>query len=180
MSLVTRFAGRRALAAGMVAIAALSFGGSGAFAQPESPESVNGSPQASPPVLPGEPNPPWEDGATPAEVNPALENIRPHRWDYVLVAPDGRTATVYFTNGVPECYGLADVQVTEASGGVRILLWVGDVPGAEVCVETVQLYRTVVVLDDRLVEGGSLLDLPSGFVGGAWSGSTGADRRIPA
>jgi hypothetical protein len=121
-----------------------------------------GSPVAAQEVLPGEPNPPWDDGALPAEVDPTLTNIRPVTWEHVLVAPDGRTVTAYFWNGPPECAGLAAVRVSKEEGGVAIELRVGDVPGAEVCAAVVQLYRVVVVLDERLVTGGSLLDLPSG------------------
>ena len=113
-------------------------------------------------VLPGEPNPPWDDGALPAEVIPGLDNVRPVTWDRILVAPDGRTASVYFWNGLPECKGLADVQVEERTDGIAIELWVGDVPGAEVCAEVAQLYRVVVVFDERVFTGGSILDLKSG------------------
>jgi hypothetical protein len=125
------------------------------------------SPGPSAPVLPGEPNPPWDDGATAAAVDPNLENARPRRWEHVLVGADGRTLTVYFQNGPPECYGLADVQVTQGEGEVGIEIWTGEVPGADACPEIVQLYRTVVVLDERLVTGGSLLDLPGGRIPGA-------------
>jgi hypothetical protein len=128
----------------MIAIAA--FGGSAAAQE----------------ALPGEPNPPWDDGALPAEVVPGLENVRPVTWEHVLVAPDGRTLTVYFWGGPPECSGLADAQAVEADGEVSIRLRVGDVPGAEVCAAIAQLYRVVVVLDGRVITGGSILDLPSG------------------
>ena len=50
---------------------------------------------ASAPVLPGEPNPPRDDGALPATADPSLVNVRPRTWEHVLVAPDGRTITVY-------------------------------------------------------------------------------------
>jgi hypothetical protein len=124
------------------------------------------SPVPSGEVLPGEPNPPWEDGAIPAEQRSDLVNVVPRTWDYVLVGPDGRTATVYFTNGTPACYALADVQVTTDDRGTRILLHTGEIPGAQACTEEVRLYRTVVVFDDRIITGGSILDLPSGGIGG--------------
>ena len=67
------------------------------------------SPGASRPILPGEPNPPWDDGALPAVIDPTLVNAHPRTWSHVLVAPDGRTLDVYFWNGAPECAGLARV-----------------------------------------------------------------------
>ena len=118
---------RRRLGAALVAVAAVLLVASAAVGQGD--------------VLPGELDPPWDDGAQPAEVTPGLENVRPVTWDHVLVGPDGRTLAVYFWNGPPECAGLADVQVGEGMGGTSILLWVGDRPGAEVCVDIAQLYR---------------------------------------
>ena len=113
-------------------------------------------------ALPGEPNPPWDDGALPAQVVPGLEDIRPVRWDHVLVAPDGQTMAVYFTAGPPECEALADVRAEYVDGEVRIQLRVGEVPGVEVCPAIAQLYRVVVVVDQRVIIGGSILDVPSG------------------
>ena len=163
----TRSVARHRPAAVGVALAAVAFAATGVLGQSESAAPAQGgSPQASPPILPGEPNPPWEDGATAAAIDPSLVNQRPRTWDHILFAPDGRTVTVYFSNGVPECYGLADVQVSQDGAQVGIELWVGDVPGAEACIDTVQLYRTVIVLDERLITGGSLLDLPSGRTSG--------------
>jgi hypothetical protein len=124
------------------------------------------APSPSGEVLPGEPNPPWDDGALPATIDPNLVNVHPRTWEHVLVGPDGRTANVYFWNGVPECYGLADVQVTSTDTGVRILVFTGEVEGADACVDLAQLYRTVVVFDERVIEGGDLLDLPSGSARG--------------
>ena len=82
------------------------------------------------------------------------------------MGPDGRTANVYFWNGTPECYALADVEVTTDDRGTRILLHTGEIPGAQACTDEVQLYRTVVVFDDRIIAGSSILDLPSGGIGG--------------
>jgi hypothetical protein len=121
-------------------------------------------PSATVPVLPGEPNVPWDDGAVAAEVRTDLVGVHPRMWDHVLLAPDGRTATVYFTMGPPECNGLAGIDVAPADPGFRILVLTGDVPGAEVCPEIVQLYRSVVVLDERVITGGELFDLPGGGI----------------
>lgn len=122
------------------------------------------SPGISPQVLPGEPNVPWDDGATVAEPRADLVDVRPRTWEHVLLAPDGRTATVYFWMGPPACDGLAGIDVTPTDAGYRLLVMTGQVPDAEVCPEVVQLYRSVVVLDERIISGGSLLDLPGGSV----------------
>jgi hypothetical protein len=129
--------------------------GSGATPLPE----PSGSPPA---VLPGEPNPPWDDGATPAEPDPSLVAVRPIAWNDVLVAPDGRTLDVYFTNGDAACHGLARVDVAPSDSGVRIVVYVGDVANASPCPDTTQLYRTTVVLDAPAISGGNVLDLPAG------------------
>lgn len=136
------------------------------FAAASTVSAQDPSPGASAPVLPGEPNPPWDDGAIPAVVRSDLVNVGPRTWAYVLVGPDGRTANVYFWNGTPECYGLADVRVTSGETGTRILVMTGDVPGAQACTDEVRLYRTVVVFDDPILTGGSILDLPAGGIGG--------------
>jgi hypothetical protein len=148
------------VAAAVAAVALIPFGGT-SLVTAEDP-----SPAASGGVLPGEPNPPFDDGAIPAEVRSDLENVVPRTWDYVLVGPDGRTANVYFTNGTPECYALANVQVTNDDRGPRVILWTGEIPGVEACTEEVRLYRTVVVFDDIVIGGSSVLDLPSGGIGG--------------
>src|SRR5262245_56173649 len=96
---------RPALLLATVASAAIVLG-SGAAAQDPSP-----SPAASGAVLPGEPQAPFDDGATAAVADPTLVNPRRIRWDAVLVAPDGRTMTVYFLNGDPSCAGLAGIDV---------------------------------------------------------------------
>lgn len=122
------------------------------------------SPADSPPVLPGEPGVPWDDGATPAEVRADLVDVGPRTWEHVLLAPDGRTATVYFWMGPAECDGLAGIDVTPTGTGYRILVSTGAVPGAQVCPDVARLYRSVVVLDERILSGGELLDLPGGSV----------------
>lgn len=122
------------------------------------------SPGASPQVLPGEPNVPWDDGATQVEARDDLLRVAPRTWEHVVFAGDGRTATVYFWMGPAECDGLAGIDVTRTDTGYRLLVMTGEVPGAEVCPEVVQLYRAVVVLDDKVLSGGELFDLPAGSV----------------
>lgn len=126
-----------------------------------------GAASEAPGVLPGEPNPPWEDGAITASARTDLVGVHPRTWQHVLFAPDGRTATVYFSMGPEACEGLADIETTPTDAGYRILVMTGDVPGAVACADVVQLYRSVVVLDERLVTGGEVFDLPSGSVVGA-------------
>jgi hypothetical protein len=121
------------------------------------------SPAPATQFLPGEPNAPWADGAIPATSRNDLLQVRPRTWEHVLLASDGRTATVYFTMGADACEGLAGIQVRPADSGVRLLVLTGDVPDApEECPAVSQLYRAEVVLDDRVVSGGELLDLPAG------------------
>jgi hypothetical protein len=115
-------------------------------------------------VLPGEPNVPWDDGAFPAQARTDLVHVAPRTWDHVLLAPDGRTAVVYFWMGPEGCEGLADIETTPTDTGYRILVMTGDVPGAEACADVVQLYRSMVVLDTRVITGGEVFDLPSGSV----------------
>lgn len=147
----------RPLLAVALAAAALGLHAGGVAAQEASPPR-----SGSEPVLPGEPNVPWDDGATPASPDPSLVFPRRIRWDAVLVAPDGRTLTVYFRNGDPGCTGLAAIDVRPDDAGIAVEVTVGDVPGAPSCPPADQLYRTVVVLDEPLVTGARLFDLPSG------------------
>ena len=126
-----------------------------------------GAASQSPGVLPGEPNVPWDDGAFAAQARTDLVNVHARTWDHVLLAPDGRTAVVYFWMRPEACEGFAGIETTPADTGYRILIMTGDVPGAAACADVVQLYRSVVVLDERLVTGGEVFDLPSGSVVGA-------------
>jgi hypothetical protein len=126
--------------------------------------AVAGAASESPGALPGEPNVPWDDGAFAAQARPDLVNVAPRTWDHVLFAPDGRTAVVYFWMRSDACEGLAGIETTPTDTGYRILVMTGDVPGAEACADVVQLYRSVVVLDERVVTGGEVFDLPSGSV----------------
>ena len=125
-----------------------------------------GAASRSPDVLPGEPNVPWDDGATAAVARADLVGVHPRRWQDVLFTPDGRTASVYFSMGPETCEGLASIETTPTDSGYRILVMIGEVPGApEECpATTAQLYRSVVVLDERVITGGDLFDLPGGLV----------------
>jgi hypothetical protein len=118
--------------------------------------------QALPP-LPGGSSLPWDVGATAVEARPDLVDVRPRRWEQVLLAQDGRTATVYFRMGPDTCEGLAGIEVAATDAGYRILVLTGDVPGASIdCPVASGVVRTTVTLDDRVITGGGLLDLPGG------------------
>ncbi len=117
------------------------------------------------PGTPGEPGggfgepgevtePPFDDGATPAVPEDGLQDIIEVPWDHVTVAPDGRTLTVYYWGGAPECYGLAGVEVDVTGAVPTITLQTGTRPGVEVCIAIAQLYRTQVVLDSPVLGGG--------------------------
>jgi hypothetical protein len=147
-----RWMGIGAVAGSVLVASALGIASAGAASQ-------------SPGVLPGEPNVPWDDGAIAAVSRADLVGVHPRRWDHILFAPDGRTANVYFSMGPETCEGFSGIEATPTDTGYRILVMTGDVPGAPAeCPATAQLYRSVVVLDDRLVTGGELLDLPGGLV----------------
>jgi hypothetical protein len=97
-----------------------------------------------------------DDGATLVTPDPALINQQPIGWDHIVVAPDGQSLTVYFWNGVADCYGLAKVDVTPAQGGADVQLYSGSVPpGTQVCIEIAQLYKVEVLLDSPVIGGGA-------------------------
>lgn len=106
---------------------------------------------------PGEPDEepmPSEDGATAVVPEDGLNDIIDTPWDHITVAPDGRTLTVYFWSGADSCYGLAGVTVDLGGEVPSITLQTGTRPGVEVCIAIAQLYSTVVVLDDPIIDGG--------------------------
>jgi hypothetical protein len=94
------------------------------------------------------------DGATAVVPEDGLNDIIETPWDHIIVAPDGRTLTVYFWSGADSCYGLAGVEVDTGDGVPTITLQTGTRPGVEVCVALAQLYSTEVVLDDPVIGGG--------------------------
>jgi hypothetical protein len=93
------------------------------------------------------------DGATAIDPDPGVLDPRPIAWDHIVVAPDGRSLTVYFWMGVQECNGLHSVVVTPTDTGIDVSVLVGIPEGAasRICIELAQLYRTTVVLDAPLV-----------------------------
>ena len=122
------------------------------------------TPSTTPPPLRSEPNVPWDDGAVEAQVRTDLVNVHPRMWDHILLAQDGQSATVYFWMGPADCAGLGGIDVKPTDTGYRVIVEVGDVPGAEPCTDAVQLYRSVIELEDRILTGGEVLDLPGGDI----------------
>jgi hypothetical protein len=115
------------------------------------------------PGIPGEPGGPdetgeepfpSEDGATAVVPEDGLNDVQDTPWDHIVVAPDGRTLTVYFWSGADSCYGLAGVEVDQTGDVPTITLQTGMRPGVEVCIALAPLYSTDVVLDDPIVGGG--------------------------
>jgi hypothetical protein len=107
-------------------------------------------------VLPPGPVEPLEPSPSPVEPTPGLENVHPVKWDEAVVSDDGRTATLTFYTGVPECYGLDRVDVEylmfDASRPnmkpqIIITLFEGTVPGAQACIEIALYASTTVTLD---------------------------------
>ncbi len=128
-----------------------------ACGSPGSSDIGAGSPTADPeaPVSstpdPNEPTP-TGDGAEPVEPVDGLLDVRPHGWDKVKVSADDRTVTVYYYSGVRECYGLDHVEVEYGEKKVTITLFEGRDPGAEVCIELAQYFKTEVELSESLAD----------------------------
>ena len=112
-------------------------------------EPIIGAPQPMPvePVDPG-----------PALVQPEPDIIdpRPHAWDSIDVSADGRTLTVNWYGGVPDCYGLAEVRVERVGGVLTVTVFEGARAKAagQACIELAMLKSTRVVLDQPILGGG--------------------------
>lgn len=152
MSASTRLSYRFSLSL-MGALLLVAVAAAGAMAQSPSPvvppDTSVEAPAASPD--PG-------DGATPAVPNLRVTGAAPMPWTHIDVAPDGRTLTVYFWNGVAACYGMKDVHVTVVDGVTTVTVYTGLLPEAinRLCIDIAQLYKTVVVLDAPILGGGTI------------------------
>jgi hypothetical protein len=105
------------------------------------------SPVTSSPVDPNSPIP----SPTPriVEPQPGLTDVRPQPWDAVeTLGP--RTLRVAFYSGVHECYGVDRVDVAYGSKTVTVALFVGRVPGNQVCVEIAEYQAVVVPLNEPM------------------------------
>ena len=106
---------------------------------------------------PGDPDarPPLGDAALPVEPEPGIVDARPHAWDHISIAPDGRTITVYYWGGVQDCYGLAAVDVQpDAQGRLQITVLEGrrgDLAPGTACIEIALLKSVTITLDEPLV-----------------------------
>jgi len=114
------------------------------------------APVTSSPVDPNSPIP----SPTPRIVKPqpGLMDIRPQPWDSVKVL-DARNLQVAFYSGVHECYGVDRVDVDYGSKAVSVTLFIGRVPGNQVCIEIAEYQAIEVELDEplggrKIVDGG--------------------------
>jgi hypothetical protein len=105
------------------------------------------SPVTASPVDPNNPIP----SPTPklVEPQPGLTDVRPQPWESVEPL-DARTLQVAFYSGVHECYGVDRVDVGYGSKAVTVTLFVGRVPGNQVCVEIAEYQAVEVELDEPL------------------------------
>ena len=132
------------------AAVAQSGGGSAGTGGPDQP--VSSSPLPDAPVI-------ATDGAALAVVDPTLQDLHPQPWDSITVSADGRTLTVYFYNGVSDCYGLGKVDVSSDGGRLTVTLYTGRVPGSQVCIDLAQLYKTIITLEQPLIVDGAAVDV---------------------
>lgn len=129
----------------------VSIAATGAVAQSPS----TGADPSAPVSAPATPDP--VDGAIPAVPDPTIISALPQPWQSIDVAPDGTTLTVYFWNGSDGCNGLKDVQVTTVDGVTTVTVYTGLLPDAmsRICIESLFLYKTVVILDTPILGGGA-------------------------
>ena len=123
-----------------------SCGGVGSdTAQPGAPGPD--SPVTASPVDPGGAVP----SPTPKPVEPqaGLTDVRPQPWESVEPL-DPRTLQVAFYSGVHECYGVDRVEVDYGSKTLTVSLFIGRVPGNQVCVEIAEYQAVEVELDEPL------------------------------
>lgn len=82
------------------------------------------------------------EGALPAALDPAARNGHPVTIAAFGLSPDGRTLSVHYTGGTPECYAPAELNLEEADGRVSVALWEGTLPGTEACID-IGLHKVV-------------------------------------
>jgi hypothetical protein len=114
-----------------------------------------GDPNAPTDVQPPPMEPGMNDGALHVQPQPGIVDARPHAWDRISVAADGRTLTVYYWGGVEECYGLAGVDVQADDQGrpvVRVFEGRrGNLPPDTACIEIALLKAVEVELEDPII-----------------------------
>jgi len=88
-----------------------------------------------------------------------LTSMEPQPWDRVTVGPDGVSAAVHFTSGVPECYGLGRVDTPVQDEIQVVVLYTGPlVPppgGPTACDAMAVALWTPVTLPAPLFVGGA-------------------------
>jgi hypothetical protein len=124
-------------------------GGGGSVGGSGNPDDPIVAPVVPPgPVQPG-------DGALVVEPEPGIVDARPHAWDHITVAPDGKTVTIYYWGGVEDCYGLAGVDVQRDSDGLLKLTvmegWRGDLAPDTACIEIALLKSVTITLDQPML-----------------------------
>ena len=96
-----------------------------------------------------------EPGGDALRVEPqaGIRDPRPHAWDHIDIAADGRTLSVYYVGGVEDCYGLSEVRVDQgADGALRISVLEGSRPIVEgPCIDLGVFKVATVTLDEPLV-----------------------------
>ena len=140
---------RQLTAALLSGLLLLTVGASGAIAQSQSPDVPVDAPAVVPTPEPGV-------AAIPVEPDPEIISPVATPWQWIEVAPDGKTLTVYFWNGATGCNGLKDVEVTQVDGVTTVTVYTGLTPEAmnTTCLAALILYSTVVVLDAPVLGGG--------------------------
>ena len=142
---------RQITAALLSGLLLLTVGASGALAQSASPSQ----PVSAPAVVPTP-----EPGAVAIPVEPDADIISPTAtpWQWIEVAPDGKTLTVYFWNGPSGCNGLSSVDVAQVDGVTTVTVYTGLTPEAmnTTCIAALFLYSTVVQLDAPILADGAI------------------------
>ncbi len=142
---------RQITAALLSGLLLLTVGASSALAQSASPDQPVSQPVTVPTPDPGV-------VAIPAVPNPDIISPVATPWQWIEVAPDGKTLTDYFWNGAAGCNGLKNVEVTQVDGVTTVTVFTGLTPEAmnTTCVAALFLYSTVVVLDAPVLGGGTV------------------------
>jgi hypothetical protein len=114
-----------------------------------------GDPNAPTDIQPPPMEPGMSDGALHVRPQPGIVDARPHAWDRISVAADGRTLTVYYWGGVEECYGLAGVDVQADDQGRPVIRVFegrrGNLPPDTACIEIALLKAVEVELEEPIV-----------------------------
>jgi hypothetical protein len=98
-------------------------------------------------------------GAQLVEPTPGMADARPHAFDHVVVAGDGRSVSVFFWSGVEPCYQLDHVDVAYGAETITITLFEGhDASAGDVACIEIALVKEVVVSLDEPVGGREIVD----------------------